>query len=103
MKITTEFRNFPQLPEFPEEKQTTWEALLTFLSSNEGITIVTLTVTNCFFLTSTIFLALLRKSKQGGENEIELQQMAPIEEEIPLAPQEQQDPPAPLAVEPEIL
>ncbi len=103
MKITTEFRNFPQLPEFPEEKQTTWEALLTFLSSNEGITIVTLTVTNCFFLTSTIFLALLRKSKQGGENEIELQQMTPIEEEIPLAPQEQQDPPAPLAVEPEIL
>jgi hypothetical protein len=24
MKITTEFRNFPQLPEFPEEKQTTF-------------------------------------------------------------------------------
>jgi hypothetical protein len=96
MKITSEFRNFPKHPEFSNEKPTTWEALSIFILSNEGIVIITLTVTNCLFLTSTIFLALLHKEKQGGEN-IELQQMVLVEE-IPLAPQDQQDlPPAPLA------
>jgi len=58
---------------------------------------MTLTATNCLFLASTIFLALLHKEKQGGEN-IELEQMVSTEE-IPLAPQDQQaqdpqDPPA---------
>jgi hypothetical protein len=101
MKITSEFQHFPKSPEFPDEKRTTLEALSIFLSSNEGILIMTLTATNCLFLTSTIFLALLRKAKQGGENieNIELQQMLPLPaEEIP-APQDQQaqdpqDPPA---------
>ncbi len=96
MKITSEFQHFPKHPEFPDEKPTTLEALSIFIFSNKGILIMTLTATNCLFLTSTIFLALLRKEKQGGEN-IELQQMVPAEE-IP-APQDQQaqdpqDPPA---------
>jgi hypothetical protein len=96
MKITSEFQHFPKHPEFPDEKPTALEALSIFIWSNEGILIMTLTATNCLFLTITIFLALLRKEKQGGEN-IELQQIVPAEE-IP-APQDQQaqdpqDPPA---------
>jgi hypothetical protein len=72
MKITSEFQHFPKHPEFPDKKPTTLEALSIFILSNEGILIMTLTATTCLFLTSTIFLALLRKEKQGGEN-IELQ------------------------------
>jgi hypothetical protein len=100
MKITTEFHDFPKSPEFDDEKRTTMEAISIFFSSNEGIVITTLSVTNCIFLISTIFLTLLRKAKQGGENgeNIELQQMLPLPAEEIQAPQAQdqqaQDPPA---------
>jgi len=76
------------------------ETISIFFSSNEGIVITTLSVTNCIFLISTIFLTLLRKAKQGGENgeNIELQQMLPLPAEEIQAPQAQdqqaQDPPA---------
>jgi len=66
------------------------EAISIFFSSNEGIVITTLSVTNCIFLISTIFLTLLRKAKQGGENgeNIELQQMLPLPAEEIQAPQD---------------
>ena len=100
MKITSEFNHFPKSPEFADEKGTTMEAISIFFSSNEGIVITTLSVTNCIFLISTIFLlTLLRKAKQGGENgeNVELQQMLPLPAEEIQAPQQDQqaqDPPA---------
>jgi len=99
MKITTEFHHFPKSPEFDDEKRTTMEAISIFFSSNEGIVITTLSMTNWIFLISTIFLTLLRKAKQGGENgeNIELQQMLPLPAEEIQAPQQDQqaqDPPA---------
>ena len=57
--ITEEYRNFPSLPVFPDEKdkKTIEQEITAFFFSNEGIVIITLCITNCFFLLG--FLALL--------------------------------------------
>jgi hypothetical protein len=58
--ITEEYRNFPSLPVFPDEKEdkkTIEQEITAFFLSNEGIVIITLCITNCFFLLG--FLALL--------------------------------------------
>jgi Na+-transporting methylmalonyl-CoA/oxaloacetate decarboxylase gamma subunit len=55
-----EYRNFPSLPVFPDEKEdkkTIEQEITAFFFSNEGIVITTLGITNCFFLLG--FLALL--------------------------------------------
>ncbi len=58
--ITEEYRKFPSLPVFPDEKEdkkTIEQEITAFFFSNEGIVIITLCITNCFFLLG--FLALL--------------------------------------------
>ncbi len=63
---TEEYRNIPSLPVFPDEKEDkkTFEQEITaFFSSNEGVVIITLCITNfCFLLGLIAVLVSFRKT-----------------------------------------
>ncbi len=108
---TEEYRNFPSLPVFPDEKEDekTFEQQLTaFFSSNEGVVITTLCITNgCFLLGLIVILVSFRKTvtqmrQSILEEPILVAELAlPQQEvvELPLPQQEEQHviPVAPLA------